>query len=1701
MGRIVQEFRSNEVLADAIYSGLSALVRLSYKRKNDLTHDFYEQIKRNWEHARTEWKSSREQGSHDFSSIQSRESILRRLYLQMLWHSTARYGNKEFKRVYSWREGTIGPLNELLNYMGSLLRDVLVPRYYFPDPDVYQVRRYRDGRVEILPKSIAETIPPERGAKTHQKAGYRGNSKKPRVLLAHPTLPALDFADMIRAHLIELCRQCFIHAVPRRESHRFIRLLIHRLIPFLDWIYTRGKSGWKNFSPDADRELRKIVLEIRTHFSNRSGTSEGISRQIESPPVDSDVDSLKERVKMIIKSTEEEHIREKGEVVLGHIKKGIIRDEEVSKFLEEVTRKAQREGNDWHRVLLSGFCHPRSLREAVFAGDQFLQTPAGMQYLAEVPVVGNHAAGRIDLVLFVRILRGAGQYIWIPVMILEVKTKEGFSFNIYGMRPRTRKRNVYVPVLESWKVPLTESEWQADLGSKPPKSHLDQLDEYERMILTEFNALVNDPLASKHVWKGVVTLDISQDYEITKRAFDQLIDQLATKLLKGELWGQWKTLKFESTGPDEPLPRIAITMTPAQGPVHLLRSIVPAKTVQDENPFTERVEDDLFFTQYISVPSPTSSGKSAAWLAKNWHLLNHLAELADTAASSPFLLWIDLLSDYSTEKMANMRFGLDALRRRGPINQSEFVRLSGFLKRVRFVNLRKEIDDLILAGSSSGLKDFHARIRSVLLKESGERLIVVDGWSDLESMVPAHRRNSLRVLELSLLQVLKELASEVIWVDSGVNHPELNETYGRPCVSSLRHDSPRRQLVDEIIWNLPTAPREMGWLSPQYDENRVIIQDLPIDNPPWTAVIRVPPLRGWTRKFSAAAKRSPSDEANEYVGVLNQQQDMYGRSFHGASIQVRYDMVCRETLDVLKERAFSLIPSLFRPRQGQAEETKKPEFEVRPVAYHSVDGNRTQSGLTSRLHLDLMQPPPHPNRFGKHHQGIHVEVNQISRRWIHKEYDELDEQPITITRIPPLNYLAESSLLDTTDIRRREIQRLQYAATFLRDRTSLHGAFFSLYQEIIHLCEWDGRQSSDDATLLYILTQVKDALVRRTEPRVLWALLSHARSSLGDLLNSDNQSSLRLAQRHNIELLELYGMNLFLAVLSVADRVFKDVESPFCIDLWSAVARWQLYQMGYRPEDDGDFEYRYDFRAIHSNLLWRAKQMKKASQDRTRFPERFGQLLWQEGSEGGNIWLLFPSSKSTIYGGLMEGQMSAYLPFGWYRCVIDPQQAKTEAIAALSRKGWEELPIVIVEVNRQQVLYIKSDGEDGKKWAFAGAFEYGHPPKEKNMPVRWIRLSEPLPETLLALHGYRPISPSSHVRAQCDAALRKAVAWSGVIREVSCLLTINLEKKVYRINLLEGSKTIAKKETPYTDEVIRFLRYPQRTGEYFATRDGTYLKWDSLKDVEYDEVMVKNKEGKREYYHLSMFKPFIHRSTFFSDSLVLPSTCEELLGTSERGDIILRIDLDKQKKDRGFKKYMKVHLDGLKENGRVSGLESEEMGFFDVALLAECGQLVDVDTHSRYTLAIDAKALVSLGLVNLLSDYSKLENAIIGHIDDLESTEPDETHLDREVEDDDLEEGPELRFVRADVEESVRRRMLSVIVHLCNTDDEDDFEELTVFSVSSEIAKTGPISYDYIEQEVKINLKGRRISGDTRDEILKGIEEALEREGVKVDYY
>jgi hypothetical protein len=247
---------------------------------------------------------------------------------------------------------------------------------------------------------------------------------------------------------------------------------------------------------------------------------------------------------------------------------------------------------------------------------------------------------------------------------------------------------------------------------------------------------------------------------------------------------------------------------------------------------------------------------------------------------------------------------------------------------------------------------------------------------------------------------------------------------------------------------------------------------------------------------------------------------------------------------------------------------------------------------------------------------------------------------------------------------------------------------------------------------------------------------------------------------------------------------------------------------------------------------------------------------------------------------------------------------------------------------------------------------------------------------------------------------------------------------------------------------------------------------------------------------LSFLRPLVHRYAFYPDSYVVPTTCKELLNTAQGDNITLIVSLDERLKSLGAKKYLTVKLEGVSEGTRLSSLESEIMGIYDLALLAECEQIVDIDSGTTHELDIDVEGMLNLKVVHLLDEYPRLSGAIFSMIEDLEDTEPETENAMEET----APTGPELKFVSVHADHSVRRRMLDVVALLSNVEDEDEVYDITVLSLSSEIAKTQAIAYEMMVQEIEGSLRGRRVSGGEKDELIEDVSRVLEEEGVVICY-
>ncbi len=1533
----------NDILSSAIYMGLVSLVRLASKRTSEKTRKFFSSIE-------NMWRTARDAG--DFSTIQSAESNMRGHFLKMVWVSTRRYGNRELKRVYSWFEGTVGPLNALLNYAGARLRDLAMTRYPFPEPETFYIRKYPDGSKKVLTKEENEHLGKDDAVEKYRKAGYQKKGKSPRVLLTHPTLPEMDFVDMIRAHMVELCRQCFIHNVPRSEAHRYLKFLIHKLRPFLDWVYTDGEHGRPYFNRYSDHELREIVLEIRTLYGKRSGREKSVTKTLDEDEFQvTSVKALHKKFENLRDNTDDEKEFEFFSQILDHFDEGRIVQRDIEKLIDQVLTLRSKEGTEWHRILLSDLHHPKSLKQVVFAGDTMLDEPSSVLIVGELPV--SRRKGQVDLVIFLR-REVPGRIIWTPVMILEIKTKATMEYNLYGFRTKNKSVKDYVPSLYAWKRTTSDDEWRKIFSSAPNKRTLTQLNTYESEVLGEYRQVAPfDLTPPESLWKGVIVLDTDQSPLEVFEAFHTLLDDIVMGLIT-ELLDISKATSYclDSTDPMM-TPRVATILLPSAGPVDLLKDACIPQTLPADDPFKERVSDDRLLTLFVSIPSPISSGNPAAWISRNWHLLHHIQECRESSKDTN-VYWIDLMGDYPTEYLRRRRFDLDSLLDEGKISRVKYEDLTRLLDETQFINLSINVED-ILAGKDLGFDQLTANLGLALQEESqSERIIVIDGWHEFRTLVPSNRKHLIRSLETRLLDSLPTVSTNVIWIDSGVEHTRMNRHYQRRCISPLAFDSPRRMHLDEIIYNIPTSSRGFGRLLPKSDDERFIVQDVPVSTPPWRTKIHVPRLVDYSKRFRGGQGRAPLVTEEEVH--RKELKPMYGRGVTLSSVRSDTSRHRKKQLLELEGYALSLVPSTLRPRGEQTVDSEQESEEPpRPLVAHVVATANTRT-----LNLSPKTPPPEPHQTKREY----VPAGKITRRWFYERFpsEMSDEDDEYVVMRPPTIRITNIGDIDTRRTRALELRRILKTARFLKTK-SISTSLLSFIERVESICIESLSGKLDERCLQDALKLVRDTLLEDPERLRVWETVRPIRLGLLELLNSKNREVLEEVLDRSPDVLLLYGNNLFLTVLAVLDTLYESILHSHVIPLWQSVVEWELYQLGFKAQQ-GTVTAKYDLHALHSNLITRAKTLLTLSlPESVLSTQQSGQIVWLREMDRHSAWIIFQSEKGVL-AGLIDGLHGQWLLPKWYQCTSDSQLLKNSAQQALT--SMDRSAIVVSEVGDHKILWLQTEGNDGPVW-FSSVLEHGTP-QRKGQFIPWIKLTEthdePALNDVVLAPPILPVDIEKHV----DDLLREVAALTQDVTHVICEVSINVKEQAYELEFKDKSRETTQDTLLFKDtaELVKTLRHPIRRGTPLRTKKGSLVMWDHRKDIRYSGCELMR--GKtRELISVSFLKPLVHRSWFHPDEFLFPKTCSELLSTTMGERVTLRI------RSEGIK--FSVELRGVSHRSSLKFLESLRLNIVDVALLAECEQLIDIVEKTRHDVEIDAREILALRF-SRLSDYPRLMETV-----------------------------------------------------------------------------------------------------------------------------
>ncbi len=1716
MGRRPRTFQPNAVLQSAIYSGLSSLARISHGRVRSKTKKHYKSIDTNWRKAWTEWEESLQIDPYDYAPIQNAEPNLRRIFFKILWQTTKRYGNTETKRVYSWQEGTVGPLNALLNYSGARLRDLALTYYPFPEPVEYEIRIYPDKTTKVFPKNVAKKYPDLNADKTYTKAGYPGNQYGPRILLAHPTLPGLDFVDMIRAHLIELCKQVFIYNVPRTEAHRYIRLLIHRLQPYLDWVYTQGKTGKKKFNPESDKELRVIVQEIQAHYGKHVGRRKSVTRKIDGDQLPSTIKEVKEKIIRHKKRTKDKDELKRIQKIFDHIDQETLKDRDVEKFNKQVLSLSQREGNDWHRILLSNLHHPASLKQAVFAGDKMLEEPSPVLIVGELPIAKR--TGQIDITFLIK-REVPGRTILTPVLILEIKSKTGFDYNLFSVRTRNKKKKDYGPKFHASKRRLSDSEWNRMTNANPAKNTTIQLDAYEKLLVQEYKSLVpSDPTPPKALWKGVIVLDSDQDPLEVFDAFQDLLANLTMGLVNDIIDSTNLTSYIpDSNVPKKPL-RLALLLTASNGPSELLSEMKPPETITEEDPFRERIKDDRILTLYVSIPSATSSGNAAAWISRNWHLLHHLKECKETSKEKTEIIWLDLMGVFKNlepkehkKYLIKRRFGLDELLEEGHITKRSHKHLTTILDGIKFEDLSPEIDRLLLNNRSdtSSIIDI---VQSKTNEDSDtEKIIILDGWAEFRDLVPRAQKQFVRSLERTLLDILPEKKTNIIWLDSGASHTRMNPRYQRKCIKPLPHDSHRRTHLDEIIYNAPSTPRLFGWQIPRREDARIIIQDTPTSAKPWSRTIDVPLLRDITKKVRGISKRDglvPEEDLAQPTRL----SPMSGRGVTLSNVVANMFPLLDGTVIELEQDSMTLIPSVLRQREkepeGEEEEDKEEEKDTpRHVEVETNTVPMKTVSLTERMVLCPEQPPPYLPKAKEQYQ----DATKITRGWCYDSFQSESHEEEDVqgpVNRPPLVTSTPRSEIETAESRELELRRLLYTAQFLMRKVPNYEDLYHCCERITKLCTKALKREKSKQDHLTTLRDMRNIIFRESGMRDVWEKLVPVRNNLITLLNTDNRKALEETLEQTPDVLELYGNNLFLTICAVLQELVPiDQQLGMATQLWSIVAEWIPYQLSFNAQQT-QARSKYDLQAIHSNLRVRAKLLlDKTPSAQKPVTQEYGQILWSEEEDLFKAWVIFQDEEDMV-GGLIKDLLEPMLLPKWYGCVKDAGEQKSAATQAL---GSIRRSLLIRQRHGDKTILwglTESIEEEEISWVPL-ILEYPEHRYRKGVLLPWFKLTEVPIEILPGLQAPTQIEIPSYAETNVDRFLQSVAARTDELIKVSLHVSVDTEQEVFVVEFYRKRTLLETLRFKDTGKLVRTLRHPIRLGSGLETGDGQLLIWDHRTDIKFFPAEVE-RGGKKDTVSLSLLKPLVHRSWFYPDQYQYPKTCKELLASTRGSKITMVI------KEEGHGYGFKIELEDLPGDSTLDSLEKIEFTNFDLGLITECEELFDLALGNRHRVKLDVSDVKHRSF-SRIDEHSRLAEALqresewmygeeqydVGDWDEEErDVNEEENDVDEEERELDEKEGPEkvlkvyedVTFSYAGLEVQDGRVAVSL------ESDDWDSEELYVVQDVQRYLKdsqyAGAIYPDRVKSEVIASLAPYSLEEGELDVILVEVRRALEREGI-----
>lgn len=1461
-----------KVLTRSIQLGLSSTVYLAKSRITKATKHLYEGgkgckgIRRIYLEANESYSSSKRARRPDAVHFQRAENNIRRSFNKIIFNTSVPYGNAETKRKRKREDRKY--INNLADYYGARLRNLAAERFPFPSP----MRTLTDqGKVRWV---------------------YPGNSCIPEFAPRH-TAPEQDFVDMIRSHGVELIRQCMKYSVPLREARLYLDALVKRLIPHLEYIYTEQKKIESGFVRGSAKILREITLEIRATFGGVNGRPQSITGEISESMKDENTEIMlirnsndkglkgASKATIIEKEFVDANSRGPRQMVLDSflphladrcdtrtnpewkkqvkqlrtlIEGNLLGPDDSKNIARDLREHSRKLGSAFHDFIANAefTTRPFNLQSTFRHGDEMVSEKTEFLFSCEVPIANGR--GRLDILLSrrKRLQRVDDSYIediWEPCMLVEVKSTCFFDLDLYATLTKSKDRRSRVIEHEMELRRSEDPEWNEVIESRPTKYERLQLAAYEKTVLEEYRRYApHDSDPPKSLMKGVLVVDLNENWETLRDHIKELIlkayhTSIGAALSKREhfhLSPEYKTLRLG-----------LVFFSDIEN-----RETNPIKKVKHFDPFqfSEKRKDDREFILYLTVSGRGSPSESAARIAAKWHGLELIHER--TRGKHRDIYWFDLAGEYGNPEK----------RRRVLRTNLQPESVLGLLtRRIRFVDLSESVASYLYGDTS--LSKICAEIRC-LLKNARRPFIVVTGIDGVRSTIPKDRESLLDELMVRLLNEVPE-HSTALWFERPVPISNTAQRYDTRSIAPFYNESHWANLVDEIIYNVPTAPMRYGSYAPIEDDLRWLVVERAdaIDITP----ILIPPLYLWGERFRPDSKR---------VENTSRRQTFYLRSSYPSARRVQ-SRACEEEDE---QSILELIPHLQRFYEENSD---------------SPDQERIETVISNLLPTSPSNPPsflsrvnftPHQHLTTKEHDGRVTLIEPLGKINQKREYREtrLYGQPRRVTTRPPHVALLKYGQRDHAIIVSRELSGIRRVIEILRKSHCEKSEWRNLLDSLSELAHRNTTNRAPSIDVFSPLRAVRMVLETHSLSKGIWAHLKVFRTRAPQGLSPDQDVVLKQLMSQHPDLLLVMGNQLFLILLA-ALRPAQSLEFPRAVTqkLWEYLMPWQLIALGFEPEYP--LPHQTGESVLHrpqliDRLARRAEALQNLYKSKEVHDIHFGKAAFvEEKGRPASLLLLFQARPGSHDMNTISIRLSS-----------EKEDSIVEALRGLCREKpfWGEsdltrlgilsdtvnlddsVDILVATYRNVRGLWIHDKAKN--TWMPIGQLDYYTRRSEGVTLLMSMTLREDADLEEIMAHKVR--APPSDLGDIVEVGLGTLSAVFRRCEAARCQVSVDTREQMFRVSFLRPAKNeeMAHLLIKRTIDLLEILRRPDFQCEQVIIGEHELI-WNRFKDIEYMD-------------DANILRPWVERrEPFKTEDLSLPATAEQFIGIEKRVGLELSV--------------------------------------------------------------------------------------------------------------------------------------------------------------------------------------------------------------------